>query len=96
MNKINLKTYFKKRKQRISVSGISIALDWWLILGITMFIFLYGIGYAIYLYVQINNNSLFEAVDIQDPYQEIDLKKQKIKKVVDTINKRNFDESALN
>lgn len=96
MNKINLKTYFKKRKQRISVSGISTAFDWWLILGVTTLVFLCGAVYASYLYVQINNNSLFEVTDVQDPYQEIDSKKQKIKKVVDTINQRNFDESALN
>lgn len=96
MNKLNLKTYFKKKKQRVSVSGVSIKLDWWLILGLSFFVFLFGVIYATHLYLDINNNSLFESLDIQDPAQEIESKKQKIKKTVDFIEQRNFDESALN
>lgn len=96
MNKINLKTYFKKRKQRISVTGISPIFDWWFILSILGTVFLFGVGYAIYLYIHINNNSIFETISLEDPGQETESQKLKIKKVVEEIENRNFDESLLN
>lgn len=96
MNKINLKAYLKKRKQKISVSGISPKFDWWLILILAGTLFACGVVYASYLYININNNSLFENEEVQNVEQETDLQKVKIKKTLEILKERNFDESAVN
>ncbi|MEY4440848.1 MAG: hypothetical protein RLY49_474 [Candidatus Parcubacteria bacterium] len=96
MKKINLKVYFKKRKQRLAVSGISPAFDWGIIVGFSTFLFFVGVGYAIYLYIQVNNGSLFEVVQDQTVQYEINHKKKQIEQKVQILEGRNFDETSSN
>ncbi len=96
MSKLNLKLYFKKRKQRLSVFGISIACDWRFIVGIATLVLLAGIGYATLLYIQINNDSLFESVEDENPKIEIEQKKLEIQKTSEMLQQRSFDESVVN
>ncbi len=85
MKKINFKIYKQKRKQRISVSGISLQVDWFLILIIGIMLFVVGVGYAGWLYVRVNNGSLFEVVEDTNVEVELQKQKEKIKKTVDLI-----------
>ncbi len=85
MKKINFKIYKQKRKQRISVSGISPQIDWFLILIIGIMLFVVGVGYAGWLYVRVNNGSLFEVVEDTNVEVELQKQKEKIKKTVDLI-----------
>jgi hypothetical protein len=96
MKKLNLKVYFKKRKQRLSISGISPSFDWAIIIGFSIILFLIGVGYAIYLYVQVNNGSLFDVVQDESVQYEINHKKKQIEQKVQMIENRNFDETATN
>ncbi len=86
MSKINLKLYFKKRKQRLSVFGTSIKFDWQFILCVGIIILTAGILYATILYVQISNGSLFKVAEDQNPKIEIEQKRAEIKEVVDQLN----------
>ena len=88
MNNLNLKLYFKKRKQRLSLSGLSLTVDWLFILGLSLMIFIVGIVYAVYLYININNDSFFKIE--QDNSVQIDLesKKAEIQKVVEMLEKK--------
>ncbi len=85
MKKINFKIYTQKRKQRISASGISPQVDWFLILIIGIMLFVVGVGYAGWLYVRVNNGSLFEVVEDTNVEVELQKQKEKIKKTVDLI-----------
>lgn len=96
MNKINIKLYFKKRKQRLSVFGISPKFDWYIILLLSIILLGFGIMYAVWLYVRISNNSAFEGVEDQNPKIEIEQKRIEIQKAVDQLQMSSFDESALN
>lgn len=96
MKKINFKLYREKRKQRLAVSGISPQTDWVAIMGIFLLLVLSGIGYAGYLFMQLNTEALFR-VEV-DPLQ-IDTSEQrkvKIQKTVEYLEQRNFDETVLN
>lgn len=93
---LNLKLYFKKRKQRLSVFGISPKIDWWFILVLAGIIFVTGVVYAIYLYNTINNNTFFEIIENTAFKNEIDYKKSQIKNTIDLLQKQNFDESIIN
>jgi hypothetical protein len=96
MKKINFKLYREKRKQRLAVSGISPRADWMGIMGVFLILVISGIGYAGYLFIQLNTEALFEVE--ADPLQ-IDVSEQrkvKIKKTVEYIEQRNFDETVLN
>jgi hypothetical protein len=96
MNKINIKLYFKKRKQRLSVFGISPKFDWCVILFLSLVLLGCGIVYATWLYIRISNNSAFESVEDQNPKIEIEQKRAEIQKAVDQLQTNSFDESALN
>jgi hypothetical protein len=96
MNKINIKLYFKKRKQRLSVFGISPKFDWYVIILLSVILLGCGIVYATWLYIRISNNSVFEGVEDQNPKIEIEQKRIEIQDAVDKLQKHTFDESALN
>ncbi len=96
MKKINLKVYFKKRKQRLSFFGVSPQFDWRVIVSLATILLLCGIGLAVYLYVQVNNGSLFEIVEDTTIKNELDTKQLQIEKRVDFLNQRSFDESVTN
>jgi hypothetical protein len=96
MNKSRIKLYFKKRKQRLSVFGVSPVFDWRFILGSGALIVLCGIVYAVYLYTNINNDTFFETTQDQSSQVELDKKKVQIQKTVELLEKRNFDETVLN
>jgi len=95
MSKINLKLYFKKRKQRVAVSGVSPLFDWRLILILGMFLFFGGIAYASYLYINLNNGKLLDT-PIQQVEDKTVAKKLKIEKVINNIQEQNFDETDIN
>jgi hypothetical protein len=96
MKKINLKVYFKKRKQRLSFFAVSPQFDWKVIISIATFLLVCGIGLAVYLYIQVNNGSLFEIVEDTSVQTELNTKQVKIEKRVEFLNQRNFDESVAN
>ena len=91
MSKLNLKLFFKKRKQRLSVFGLSIKFDWRFILCVGLTIVMCGIVYAVILYVQISNGSLFEVEEDQTPKILIEQKRAEIKDAVDKLNQSSFD-----
>ncbi len=102
MKKINLKTYFSKRKQRIAVSGVSPRFDWLLILGIGGVLLFIGVGYSIFLYVQVNSGSLFENIEEDVLEVELETKKKSLEEKVKMIEEQTktqteiFDESNTN
>ena len=96
MSKLNLKLFFKKRKQRISILGVSPRADWFFIVGVFVVTILYGIVYALYLYININNNSFFEVEEDQTVQIEIEAKKKEIQKTVEALQNQNFDETVIN
>ena len=96
MKKINLKTYFKKRKQRISFFGVSPQFDWGVIVWTITLSLIGGIIGAIYLYIQVNNGSMFEVEEDTAPQIELDTKKKKIQETAQRLIERNFDESTSN
>lgn len=85
MKKINFKTYFSKRKQRLAISGVSPKFDWLLILGIGLVLFIVGAGYSVFLYIQLNNGSLFEVVEETNIEIELENKKKTIEEQVKMI-----------
>lgn len=95
MNKINLKLYFKKRKQRISVLGFSPSTDWRFILILGAVLFLGGVAYASYLYINLNNGKLLDT-PIEQTEDKTAAKKIKIEKVITNIQEQNFDEIDIN
>jgi hypothetical protein len=96
MKKINLKVYFKKRKQRLSFFGVSPQFDWKVIVSFATLLLLCGIGLAVYLYIQVNNGSLFEVVEDTSVEAELNTKRRGIEKRVDFLNQKSFDESVVN
>lgn len=96
MNKINLNLYFKKRKQRLSVFGISPQFDWYILIMTAFLGVVVGGIYAIYLYTNLSNGRLFKVEDDQSQYLELEQKKMRIQKKVDALEKRNFDETTTN
>lgn len=96
MKKINLKLYFQKRKQRVSVFGTSPHFDWFVVLYSSLFFLVCGIVYAVYLYIQVNNGSLFEVTEDTSAQTQLDAKKDEIEKTVELINSKSFDESLVN
>ena len=96
MNKTNIKVFLKKRKQRISVFGISPMFDWWIILSLGTLLFLCGIVYAVYLYTNISKDSFFQVIEDTSQQDEFERKKANIQKKVDLLNQQNFDEIVLN
>lgn len=95
MSKINLKLYFKKRKQRLSVFGLSPLIDWWFIVALGLILFFVGIGYASYLYINLNNGKLLDTLseEVEDKTAQ---KKIKIEKTIKIIQEQNFDETDIN
>jgi hypothetical protein len=96
MKKINLKVYFKKRKQRLSFFGVSPQFDWKVIVSLVTLLLVCGIGLAVYLYIQVNNGSLFEIVEDTSIETELNTKRLKIEKRVEFLNQKSFDESVAN
>lgn len=96
MSKLNLKLYFKKRKQRLSVFGASIQFDWRFIQAITFALLIVGMVYAGILYVRITNGSMFEIVEDENPKIQIEQKRADIRKVVEQLDAQSFDENPLN
>lgn len=96
MNKINLKTYLKKRKQRLSLLGASPSFDWLVIFSLATLILIGGIISASYLYVQVNNGSLFEIDEDTSEQAEFENKKINIQKKVEVLKQRSFDERPVN
>lgn len=96
MKKINLKLYFQKRKQRVAVSGVSPQFDWMIIVYSPLLLLVCGIVYAVYLYIQVNNGSLFEVVEDTSTQEQLKTKKLQIEKTVESIKSKSFDESAPN
>ena len=92
MKKINFKTYFKNKKDRISFFGISPTFDWRFMLSIFMLIILCGVVYASTLYMNIMNESLFNSVEEQAPVDQTKKKQKEIDQVIEKIQIRNFDE----
>jgi hypothetical protein len=88
MKKIHLKLYFKKRKQRVSFFGMSPQFDWMMIVSASVIILICGIVYAIYLYIQVNNGSLFEVEEDASVQVELDRKKDEIEKMVEVLKQR--------
>ena len=79
-----IKLYFRKRKHRLSLSGISVRADW---MGILAVMILGAIGGAIYaglLYKEIVSGSAFEADEVTR-VPDIDLKKETISKTVEFL-----------
>jgi hypothetical protein len=96
MKKINLKVYFKKRKQRLSFFGASPSFDWLFILAFAALLLISGIVYAVYLYIQVNNGSLFETIEDTTVQTEFESKKKRIQQKVELLKQRDFDEKAVN
>ena len=95
MSKINLKLYFKKRKQRVSISGLSPLSDWRIILILGAILFVGGTVYASYLYINLNNGKLLD-VPTEEIEDKTTQKRLKIDKTIKTIQEQNFDETATN
>lgn len=96
MNKVNFKFEFKRRRDRLSVFGVSPEFDWKVILYFSIVVFVCGAVYAFLLYKNIMGGSFFEVIDDQTQKIEVEQKIKNIDKVVDELNKRNFDETAIN
>lgn len=102
MKKINFSTYFQKRKQRISISGVSPRFDWLLILGISALALVVGVIYAFFVYVRVNSGALFVAEEKDFTEIELENKKEKIREKVKIIEEQNkvkeeiFDERVVN
>lgn len=101
MKKINFKLYFQKRKQRVSVSGISPRFDWLIIVCVALVFVCGGIVSATYLYIQVNNGSLFKVDEDTSVQEQLNVKKNKIEKTVESIKSKTtqpqiFDESVVN
>ncbi len=96
MSNSNIKEYFKNRKQRVSVFGVSPRFDWIVILSLSTLVLVCGVVYAIYLYININNNTFFEAEQNDQPQVEFETKKSQIQKAVKLLEPKTFDETPLN
>jgi hypothetical protein len=95
MKSINLKVYFKKRKQRLSISGISPHADWIVILSFSFILFLVGSLYTLHLYIKVNNGSLFETIETNIS-GEIDVKKQQIEDRIKSLEQISSSNSNPN
>ena len=100
MNKINLKVYFRKRKQRVSFFGISPDFDWKFILVFIGILLAVGIFIAVYLYINLNNDSLLQTeVQFDDTISDTQ-KMRKIETIVNSISTSStepiFDETMTN
>lgn len=100
MNKLNLKVYFKKRKQRISLFGVSPDFDWKFILACISILLGVGIFIAVYLYINLNNDSLLQTeIQFDDTVSDVQ-KMRKIESVVNSIHSFStstiFDEITTN
>lgn len=96
MKKINFKIYLEKSKQRISVFGITPRFDWIVILIIASVLLICGTVFATFLYIKVNDGSLFEGVEDTASQIEIETKQKRIQAKVDLINQRSFDEMGQN
>ena len=88
MKKINYKLFLKKRKQRISLFGVSPSFDWKIILSISIIIFLIGASYISYLYFHILNESLFEVEEDTNQQVIIENNIKQIERVIKQIEER--------
>ena len=96
MKKINFKTYFKNKKDRISFFGISPTFDWRFILSIFIIIILCGGVYATTLYMNIMNESLFNSTEEVSPIDQTKKKQKEIDQIIERIQIGNFDETTEN
>lgn len=96
MSMPNIKLYLIKRKQRLSVFGISPLFDWRFILSIFEIVLAVGIVYAVLLYVQISNGSIFESTQDANPKVETEQQQAEIQNAVNKLPKQTFDEQVIN
>ncbi len=85
MSNINIKIFFKKRKQRLSIFGFSPTFDWKVIFAISFLFFVGGIIYSSLLYYKITNGSVFNVINDVDKKSEIIQKEADIDKVIKTL-----------
>lgn len=87
MKKINFQIYKQKRKQRVSVLGFSPRVDWVFIWLTGIILIVVGIIYAGWLYIKVNNGSLFEIVEDTASQTELEKQKKEIDKAVEIFSK---------
>ncbi len=86
--KEKLKLYFKKRTQRISLSGLSVVYDWYFILFCGIIFTLIGLVMAIFSYRDISNGSVFEGSDTPVESNASQSKSREIEEVVNYLRQR--------
>lgn len=84
-NNFKFKLFLKKRKERISVFGLSPGFDWKFLIGVFVLIFSVGIINVGTLYMRVNNGSAFDPGEIEDVSIELNQRMQKIEEVVEKI-----------
>ncbi len=80
----NIKLYFRKRKRRLSISGVRVDADWAGILYLVIVCSVVGAVYAGFLYKGILSGSAFE-VEEAAPLPDNELKKQEIAETVEFL-----------
>lgn len=86
--KEKLKLYFKKRTQRISISGLSVLMDWYFILLCMIILTIVGFVIAVFEYRDISNGSVFESSAIESPVDLSNQKNKEIETVVEYLKQR--------
>jgi hypothetical protein len=86
MNNVSekIKLYFRKRKHRISISGVSVRADWALIISITSLLIVSGAVWAGFLYKGIASGTAFESSESED-VPDTEHKKNEIAKTVEYL-----------
>jgi uncharacterized protein YpmS len=86
--KEKLKLYFKKRTQRISISGLTVWMDWYFILLCMIILTVIGFVIALFAYRDISNGSVFESPVPESSINLSGQKNEKIETVVEYLKQR--------
>ena len=92
MSKFKEKTklYFKKRRQRVSVSGISIDFDWKVLFSLFILACLASIVYAFWMYYSVATGSFFSSETREIEGTDLETQHQEVENVVRYLQNRSF------